>query len=84
MMGDSITFADVRKLLVQLGFAALVNDQGNKVFKYPDTEVLIILPAYQPSEVLRPHHLDMVRHTLDFNGILSPAAFNGLAEKVPS
>jgi hypothetical protein len=84
MMNEPITFADIKKLLLQLGFEALVNDRGNKVFQYPNTNVQIILPAYQPDEAVLLHHIAMIRHTLDFNGLLSPAAFDGFSEKIPS
>jgi hypothetical protein len=77
-----ITFANIKKLLQQLGFESFVNDLGNKVFKYPKTDVLIILPPYQGDEPLLFQHIAMIRHTLDFNGIMSPSAFDGFAEKV--
>lgn len=84
MISEAITFADVKKLLVRLGFEALVNERGHKVFQYPNTEIVIILPAYQPGDAILFHYLDMIRHTLDFNGIMSTEAFDGYAEKVAS
>jgi hypothetical protein len=84
MNSEAVTFADVRKRLVRLGFEVLVNDLGNKVFQYPNSDILIILPPYELTAIVPFHYLDMIRHTLDFNGIMSPAAFDGLAEKVPS
>jgi hypothetical protein len=30
------------------------------------------------------NEIDMIRHTLDFNEIMTPSAFDGFAEKVPS
>jgi hypothetical protein len=84
MTHEPITFADIKKLLLQLGFEALVNDLGNKVFRYPNSNIMIILPAYQADETILSHHIDMIRHTLDFSDIMSPATFDGFAEKIPS
>jgi hypothetical protein len=84
MMRETITFTDVHKLLGKLGFETLVNDRGNKVFRYPNTDVMIILPAYQPNEAVPLHHLLMIRHTLDSHGLMGTAAFDGLTEKVAS
>jgi predicted RNA binding protein YcfA (HicA-like mRNA interferase family) len=82
-MTNTITFADLEKLLLRLGFIACDTEDSQRIFRYPSLEILIILPAYEANELVRPIHLTATRKTLIDNGLMSGAAFDGFLEKVP-
>jgi hypothetical protein len=83
MKSETITFADLEKLLVNLGFVNLHHPKY-QIFEHSRENARISLPNYTPNDVLRPVDLVVARGTLEAYGLLSAAAFNGLAEKVPS
>jgi hypothetical protein len=83
MKSETITFADLEKLLVNLGFVNLDNPKY-QIFEHPREHALISLPNYAANDVLRPVDLVIARGTLEAYGLLSAAAFDGFAEKVPS
>ena len=75
-MNKSIRFCDLQALLFDLNFHRGSTAVPQIIFETPTRDALIVLPPYQPEQVVRPHHLASVRWTLDSNGILSSAAFD--------
>ncbi len=83
MKSETITFADLEKLLVNLGFVNLHNPKY-QIFEHPREHALISLPNYTVNDVLRPVDLVIARGTLEAYGLMSREAFDGLTEKVLS
>jgi predicted RNA binding protein YcfA (HicA-like mRNA interferase family) len=81
---EKVTFADLARLLKQLGFVDLPTAGSQVVFEYPDVNFLIVLPPHAPSELVPMRHLVGIRSQLDELGLMSLAAFDGFAEKVPA
>lgn len=77
-----MTFADLERLLLKLGFIACQTVGNHQVFQHPASNTLIVLPRYEPQEFLRPVHLVSVRKILTENGLMTIAAFDGFLEKV--
>jgi hypothetical protein len=83
MKSETITFADLEKLLVNLGFVNLHNPKY-QIFEHSRENARISLQNYAANDLLRPVDLVIARGTLEAHGLMSTAAFNGYAEKVPS
>lgn len=83
MKPDPITFADLEKLLVKLGFVKLPHPKY-QIFEHPATEALISLRNYTPHEAIRPVDCVVTRGTLEAYGLMSREAFEGLTEKIAS
>jgi hypothetical protein len=82
MKPETITFADIEKLLFRLGFTLHETAGTQKVFYHQESDTLIMLPPYQPQDILRPIHIAAVRIQLVQRGLISEAAFEGALEKV--
>jgi predicted RNA binding protein YcfA (HicA-like mRNA interferase family) len=81
MKAEQITFADLEKLLLKLGFVKLQNPKYH-IFEHPQENALVALPRYAQNDVVRPIHLVATRGTLEAYGLMSREAFEGLAEKI--
>ena len=81
---EQVTFADLERLLKQLGFVDFPTTGTQVVFRYSEGNFLIVLPPHIPSESVPMRHLVGIRSQLDELGLMSPAAFDGLAEKIPA
>ncbi|UBF24532.1 type II toxin-antitoxin system HicA family toxin [Kovacikia minuta CCNUW1] len=82
-MTHEITFADIEKLFLKLGFAPSNTAGTQQVFRHSALGTLIVLPDYDHQESIRPIHLTTIRKILVENGLMTPAAFDGFLEKVP-
>lgn len=84
MMHRDIIFGELKKFIVKLGFTTLPTAGYHKVFLYPSTGVLVILPAYEQQAYVHSVHLVAVRRILIENGLIDRNAFNSFLEKVAS
>jgi hypothetical protein len=85
MKASSVNFSDLKQLLLELGFEALSNEKGEKVFRYPNSDVMIWLPAYYtPEQPLYMHHLMTARHTLDSFNIMEFELFDHFVKNCQS
>lgn len=82
MKPEAITFADLEKLLLRLGFVACETAGTQKVFRHLVSDTVLVFPAYQPQDLVRPIHLVGVRKMLVEKDLISQAAFEGALEKV--
>jgi hypothetical protein len=83
MKPRAITFSDLEKLLISLGFENL-NIPKYQIFEHPHQHARISLPDYSASDLLRPVDLVIARGTLEAYGLMSREAFEGLTEKISS
>lgn len=83
-MLKDIIFADLEQLLLKVGFTTLPTAGSHKVFNYPSSRALIILPSYEKNAYVHPVHLVAVRRILIENGLIDSSAFDSFLEKVPS
>ncbi len=83
-MYRDIIFNELEKFLLKLGFTTLPTAGSHKVFQYPSSGALIILPAYEQQAYVHPVHLVAVRRILIENGLIDRNAFNNFWEKVAS
>jgi predicted RNA binding protein YcfA (HicA-like mRNA interferase family) len=77
-MSKQITFADLEKLLLDLGFVSNPVSGTQQVFVYPDLDILVILPGYNKKDMVHPAHLVSTRKILSENGLMDTDVFNEL------
>jgi predicted RNA binding protein YcfA (HicA-like mRNA interferase family) len=79
-----IIFSELEKLLLKVGFTTVPTAGSHKVFKYPSSGALVILPGYEKKAYVHSIHLVAVRRILMENGLIDRSAFDSFLEKVPS
>jgi hypothetical protein len=84
MKSDPITFDDLSKLLVRLGFDIRAVSGPQKVFQHLESDTLIILPHYEPQDPIHAIHLASTRKLLIEKDLITQAAFDGYLEKTLS
>ncbi len=84
MKSDPITFDDLSKLLIRLGFDIRAVSGSQKVFQHLKSDTLIILPHYELQDPIRAIHLASTRKLLIERDLITQAAFDGYLEKTLS
>ncbi len=82
-MFRDIMFGELEKLLFKLGFITLPTTGTHKVYQYPPSEALVILPGYENQASVHLIHLVAVRRILMENGLIDSSVFDSLLEKAP-
>jgi hypothetical protein len=77
---STVTFAELRQLLVDLGF---VQSKHGKFwfFKHTPSGTLLGYRPYRSRERVTLKDLHVTRQDLDWNGLMAPEAFDGLLTK---
>jgi hypothetical protein len=75
-MIKTVTYADLERFLVQLGFVAEQAQHTYQLFTYASPEVLIVLPVRRADELVDAAHLLAVRKQVVENGLLDERAFD--------
>jgi hypothetical protein len=79
-----VAFADLRQLLLGLGFSEFVVPKSIRGFVHSGSETEIFLPVYRPNQPVAPHHLALVRIQLDAKGLLDGADFDRAVVGLPT
>ncbi len=83
-MLKNIMFTELEKLLLKLGFISLPTAGSHKVFKFPSSGALVILPNYDKKAYVHPIYLVAVSRVLIENELINRSAFDSFLEKIPS
>jgi predicted RNA binding protein YcfA (HicA-like mRNA interferase family) len=83
-MFREIKFTELEQLLFDMGFAEMQTTGSQKVYQYPASNVLIVLPAYDRQASVRKIHLVAVRRILSENGLMESDRFDACLDKVAS
>ncbi|MBW4505017.1 MAG: type II toxin-antitoxin system HicA family toxin [Scytonematopsis contorta HA4267-MV1] len=81
-MVREVQFAELEQLLLDIGFAAVQTTGSQKVYEYPSSGTLIVLPDYEQQAYVRIVHLVAVRRILSENGLMDSDKFNLFLSKV--
>jgi hypothetical protein len=82
MTSARIKFAQLRDLLLGLGFREVALSESAVGFQHDPSDTLIVLPIYRANRVVRPHHLASVRIMLDGKGLMDADTFDDLVASV--
>lgn len=77
---STVTFAELRQLLVALGF---IESKRGKFwfFEHPPSGTILPYRPYRPRERVTLRDVNSTRFQLDWRGVLSPEAFDDLLKK---
>ncbi len=76
MSKPRITFAQLRHLLLDMGFTETVTPKSHVFFAHQRSGAETALPIYRSNQVVMPHHLVTVRIMLDRKGLMDGDAFD--------
>ncbi|MUG95948.1 type II toxin-antitoxin system HicA family toxin [Scytonema sp. UIC 10036] len=83
-MVREIKFKELEDLLYSLGFATVPTTGSYKIYEYPSSATLVVLPGYEQQEYVRMVHLVAVRRILSEHGLMDTDKFNRSLDKVAS
>jgi hypothetical protein len=83
MKTSSITFAELRHLLLDLHFTE-THDNTQWRFEHPSSDTVFLFRPYSLSEKVALHDIVATRTHLDWQGLLSAAAFDDSLAKTPA
>jgi hypothetical protein len=76
MSKPRITFAQLRHLLLDMGFTETVTPRSHVFFAHEPSGAEVALPIYRANQFVMPHHLLTVRFTLDGWGVMEADHFD--------
>lgn len=83
-MVRDIKFIELENLLLSIGFVKVATTGSQKVYQYPSSGTLVVLPGYEQQAYIRTVHLVAVRRILSENGLMDSNAFNHFLNKLAS
>jgi len=82
MSKPRVTFAWLRRFLLDLGFTEDVVPKTRIGFFHEASGAEMFLPIYRSNQFVMPHHLMLVRFTLDGWGLMDADAFDEVVASV--
>ena len=76
MSRPRVSFAELRRMLLDMGFTETVVPRSHVFFAHPRRGAELALPIYRPNRYVLPHHLISVGITLDATGLMDRADFD--------
>jgi len=76
MSSPRITFAQLRQLLLDLGFTETITPKSHVFFAHEPSGAEVALPIYRSNRLVLPHHLLTVRVMLDAKDLMDKDAFD--------
>ena len=76
MSKPRVTFAWLRRFLLDHGFTEEIVPKSHIGFRHEDSGAEIFLPIYRSNQLVMPHHLLTVRFTLDGWGVMGADQFD--------
>ena len=84
MRNPRFTFAQLRQLLLEMGFTEAITPKSHVFFAHEPSGAEVALPIYRSDRNVLPHHLITVRMMLDAKGLMAAADFDDLVKSAAS
>lgn len=84
MPAPRITFSDLRRILVDLGFKEVPDDGPQIWFHHEEADLFLGFPPYRGDAIVAPHHLGDARTHLHWTGILEEDDFDRIVLAIPA
>jgi predicted RNA binding protein YcfA (HicA-like mRNA interferase family) len=84
MSNPRITFGQLRRLLIDMGFTETVTPKSHVFFAHERSGAEVALPIYRSNRIVLPHHLSTVRVMLDAKGLMDEDDFDEAVASVAS
>jgi hypothetical protein len=82
-MKNKIRFADLRRLLLDIGFREIARPT-EVIFDHAPTDTLFVFRPYRPGDAVAEHNLIEVKDMLDARGLLAEESFDDQFRKTPA
>jgi hypothetical protein len=82
-MKNSVAFAELRRVLLTLGFREL-SRPGQVAFGHQPSDTLFLFRAYRPDDPVASYNLIEVRDMLAARGLMAAEAFDNQFRKAPA
>jgi hypothetical protein len=82
MQTEKITYAQLERLLNNIGYRQVPSPPDARVFAYPEYDAVSVLPCADETEWARPHHLITLRKVAVERGIVDDKTFEKLLNEV--
>jgi hypothetical protein len=79
-----ITFAQLRHLLLDMGFTETVTPKLHVFFAHQPSGAEVALPIYRSNRIVLPHHLVTIRMMLDAKGLMERDEFDDVVASAAS
>jgi hypothetical protein len=79
-MNKAVTYAQLKKMLLGLGFREALLPSSHIAFNGPEPKMLLFYRSYRPDEVLESADLAKTRRFLDAWGLVEESAFERLLQ----
>jgi hypothetical protein len=76
MSNPRITFGQLHRLLLDMGFIETVTPKSHVCFAHQTSGAEIALPIYRSNRIVLPHHLVSIRIMRDAKGLMEGDAFD--------
>jgi predicted RNA binding protein YcfA (HicA-like mRNA interferase family) len=76
MSRPRVTFAELRRMLLDMGFTETVVPGSHVFFAHQPSGAEVALPIYRSNRMVLPHHLITVRIMLDAKGLMDRDDFD--------
>jgi hypothetical protein len=83
MKRTKVRFADLQRLLVELGFRQVPRSRGYR-FEHEPSETVLLYRPYEADEFVTATDLTGTQHQLDWRGLLAPETFADRLTKTPA
>jgi hypothetical protein len=84
MIPKDVSFAQLRSLLLTLGFAEVRSSQPGLGYRHPGSDTLLLFREYRPEDPASPRDIFMAQFFLDQRGLMKPEAFENYFRKTPA
>jgi hypothetical protein len=78
---EQLTQRQLDYIFTQLGYHLTEVKDGPRLWKNPEFDAVMLLPAIAPDQPVRQHHLMTLRRIAIEKGIIEPEGFDTLLEK---
>lgn len=84
MIIRDIKFAELEKLLLNIGFVEVPTTGSHTIYEYLPLGTLVVLPGYEQQANVRTMHVVAVRKILDENGLMDKDMFTSFLAHIGS
>jgi hypothetical protein len=84
MIPKEVSFAELRSLLLSLGFAEVRSSEPGLGYRHAGSDTLLLFREYQPADPVSPRDVFMAQFFLDQRGLMKPDAFENYFRKTPA
>jgi hypothetical protein len=84
MIPNDVSFAELRSLLLSLGFVEVRSSEPGVGYRHVGSDTLLLFREYRPKEAVSPRDVFMAQFFLDQRGLMKPDAFENYFRKTPA